>query len=91
MFENTVSTGQLYFDEELEAKIMALQPYASHVEINRTINAEDMEFSKGMANGYNPVVSVVQVDDDDLSKGLIGYITIGVDSSAIRDEHWSAA
>ncbi|KAE8367481.1 Intradiol ring-cleavage dioxygenase [Aspergillus caelatus] len=91
VFENTVSTGQLYFDEELEEKIMALEPYASHVEINRTTNAEDMEFSKGMANGYNPVVSVVQIDDDDISKGLIGYITIGVDSSAIRDEHWSAA
>ncbi|KAF7590232.1 hypothetical protein BBP40_003116 [Aspergillus hancockii] len=50
-----------------------------------------LEFSKGLANGYNPVVSVVQVDNIDISKGLIGYIAIGVYSSAIRDKHWSAA
>ncbi|KAL4802187.1 Intradiol ring-cleavage dioxygenase [Aspergillus unguis] len=89
-FENTVSTGQLYFEEELEKKIMALEPYASHTEINRTRNDVDMEFSKGLENGYNPLVSVVPVDENDLSKGLIGYITIGVDTSAIEDEHWSA-
>ncbi|KAJ5518865.1 Intradiol ring-cleavage dioxygenase core [Penicillium expansum] len=91
VFENTVSTGQLYFEEELEKKIMALQPYASHTQINRTQNDVDMEFSKGLTNGYNPVVSVVAVDDDDLSKGLVGYITIGVDTTAIEDEHWSAS
>ncbi|KAJ5685842.1 hypothetical protein N7536_008461 [Penicillium majusculum] len=91
VFENTVSTGQLYFEEELEKKVMALQPYASHTQINRTHNDVDMEFSKGETNGYNPVVSVVPVDDDDLTKGLIGYITIGVDTTAIEDEHWSAS
>ncbi|CAI7675865.1 unnamed protein product [Penicillium discolor] len=91
VLENTVSTGQLYFEEELEKKVMALQPYASHTQINRTQNDVDMEFSKGETNGYNPVVSVVPVDDDDLAKGLIGYITIGVDTTAIEDEHWSAS
>ncbi|OQD66183.1 hypothetical protein PENPOL_c005G03274 [Penicillium polonicum] len=91
VFENTVSTGQLYFQEDLEKKVMALQPYASHTQINRTRNDVDMEFSKGEVNGYNPVVSVVPVDDDDLTKGLIGYITIGVDTTAIQDEHWSAS
>ncbi|KAJ5470248.1 hypothetical protein N7530_007605 [Penicillium desertorum] len=91
VFENNVSTGQLYFEEELEEKIMALQPYASHTEVNRTRNDVDMEFSKGQKNGYNPVVSVVPVDDDDLTKGLVGYITIGVDTTAISDERWSAA
>ncbi|GLA44536.1 hypothetical protein AnigIFM63309_003611 [Aspergillus niger] len=91
VFDNTVSTGQLYFDEQLEERVMAIEPYASHTQINRTRNADDMEFSKGLANGYNPVVSVVQVDPVDLSKGMIGYITIGVDTSAIEDEHWSAS
>ncbi|EIT80512.1 protocatechuate 3,4-dioxygenase beta subunit [Aspergillus oryzae 100-8] len=91
VFENTVSTGQLYFDEKLEENIMAMEPYSSHTQINRTRNDVDMEFSKGTANGYNPVVSVVPVDENDLTKGLIGYITIGVDTSAIEDEHWSAS
>lgn len=70
---------------------MAMEPYSSHTQINRTRNDVDMEFSKGTANGYNPVVSVVPVDENDLTKGLIGYITIGVDTSAIEDEHWSAS
>ncbi|RHZ70735.1 hypothetical protein CDV55_107687 [Aspergillus turcosus] len=77
------------FEEALGQKIMTMEPYASHMQINRTTNAEDMEFSKGTVNGFNPIVSVVQIDDNDLSEGLIGYITLGVDSTAIKDEHWS--
>ncbi|RHZ49501.1 uncharacterized protein CDV56_104681 [Aspergillus thermomutatus] len=88
VFENTINTGQLYFEEEVEEKIMGMEPYASHTQINRTTNAEDMEFSKSTVNGFNPVVSVVQIDDNDLSKGLVGYITLGVDSTAIKDENW---
>jgi hypothetical protein len=38
---------------------MGMKPYSSHTQINRTRNDVDMEFSKGNANGYNPVVSVV--------------------------------
>lgn len=68
---------------------MGTEPSASHTQINRTTNVEDMEFSNGMVNGFNPIVSVVQVGDNDLSKGLIGYITLGVDSTAVEDEHWS--
>jgi hypothetical protein len=91
VFENTVSTGQLYFEEKLEEKIMKMEPYASHTQINRTRNDVDMEFSKGAQNGYNPIVSVVPLDENDLSMGMIGYITIGVDTSAIEDEHWPAS
>ncbi|PYH33423.1 dioxygenase [Aspergillus neoniger CBS 115656] len=81
---NTVSTGQLYFEEELEQEVMSMEPYASHTQINRTTNAEDTVCPEDIEGGYNPVVSVVPVDEDDLSKGLIGYITIGVDTTAIE-------
>ncbi|KAJ5710322.1 Intradiol ring-cleavage dioxygenase core [Penicillium malachiteum] len=91
VFENTVRTGQLYFGEELEEKIMALEPYSSHTQINRARSGVDMKFSNGKKNGYNPIVSVVSVDENDLSKGLLGYITIGVDTLAIEDENWSAS
>ena len=91
VFENTVGTGQLYFEESLEEQIMAMEPYASHTQINRTRNDVDMEFPKGFRNDYSPVVSVVPLDENDLSKGLIGYITIGVDTTATEDEHWSAS
>ena len=81
---DTVSTGQIYFDEEIEQRIMSLEPYASHTEINRTTNAEDSIFSQDAEGGFNPIVSVVPVDDEDLTKGMIGYITIGVDTTAIE-------
>ncbi|KAJ5997712.1 hypothetical protein N7522_009372 [Penicillium canescens] len=81
-YGNTVSTGQIYFDEPLSQKIMALEPYASHTEINRTTNAVDSVFSGDTENGYNPIVSVVPADGKDVTKGMIGYITIGVDKTA---------
>ena len=82
-YGDTVSTGQLYFDEPLEKKIMSLEPYASHTEINRTTNAVDSVFSQDTAGGYNPVVSVVPLDGKDVTKGMVGYVTIGVDTTAV--------
>ncbi|KAI3400914.1 hypothetical protein diail_1121 [Diaporthe ilicicola] len=37
----TVSAGQLFINETLSAQLMALEPYASHTEINRTTNDID--------------------------------------------------
>lgn len=85
-YGNTVSTGQIYFDEQLEKKIMALEPYVSHTEINRTTNAQDSVFSQDTDGGYNPVISVVPMDGNDLSKGMVGYITVGVDPTAIETD-----
>lgn len=78
-----MSTGQIYFEEELEQKIMALPPYASHTQINRTTNDVDTFFSGGTKGGYNPVISVVPADGKDVRNGVIGYITVGVDTSVI--------
>lgn len=83
-YGDTVNTGQLYFSEPLSAKIMALEPYASHTEINRTTNAVDTVFSE-VDNGFSPVVSVVPADGQDVTKGMVGYITIGVDTTAKDD------
>lgn len=79
-----VSAGQIYFDEDLEEQIMALEPYSQHTQINRTTNAEDSIFSDGFAGGYDPVVSIVAADGEDVTKGMIGYITIGVDTTAVE-------
>lgn len=83
-YGDTVNTGQLYFSEPLSAKVMALEPYASHTEINRTTNAVDTVFSE-VDNGFSPVVSVVPADGQDVTKGMVGYITIGVDTTAKDD------
>lgn len=81
---NIVSAGQLYFDEDLEEQIMALEPYSQHTQINRTTNAEDDIYADGWAGGYNPIVSIVAADGEDVTKGMIGYITMGVDTTAIE-------
>ncbi|KAF7539805.1 hypothetical protein G7054_g1898 [Neopestalotiopsis clavispora] len=77
---NIVSTGQLFFNETVSAQIMSLEPYASHTQINRTMNSVDSIFSYD--GGYSPVVSVVPADGVDIRNGMIGYITIGVDTTA---------
>jgi len=35
---NTVSTGQIYLNETISEQLMALEPYVSHTEIDRTTN-----------------------------------------------------
>lgn len=72
---NLVSTGQVYFTDALEEQIMALEPYASHTEINRTTNADDTVFDEDTVGGYNPVIDVVAADGDNVENGMVGYIT----------------
>lgn len=81
---NTVSTGQAYFAEDLSAQIMALEPYASHTQINRTKNDVDSVFDQDTVGGYNPIISVVPADGENVENGMIGYITVGVDTTAIE-------
>ncbi|KAF7187803.1 hypothetical protein HII31_10703 [Pseudocercospora fuligena] len=45
-----VETGQIYFDEDVTEKIMGLEPYASHVEIERVTNDEDNIFQSDMVD-----------------------------------------
>ncbi|KAF9641134.1 putative protocatechuate -dioxygenase beta subunit protein [Lasiodiplodia theobromae] len=81
---NIVSTGQLYFPEDTNEKIMALEPYSTHTEIERTTNDVDTIIAQGYEGGYNPVVSVVPADGENPENGLIGYITMGVDTTAFE-------
>lgn len=71
---NLISTGQVYVNETLSQQVMALEPYVSHTQINRTTNADDSVYFQDTANGYNPVFDVIAVDGD-ISNGLVGYIT----------------
>lgn len=83
---NTVSTGQLYFDEALVERIMAEQPYASHTGIHRVTNAEDHIMSRSFEGGFSPMFSVVPVDGKDVTKGMVAYITLGVDAEAVQSK-----
>lgn len=85
---NTVSTGQLYMPEDVNVAMMQLEPYVSHTAINRTTNDQDSIMYQSEDGGYSPVISVVAMDGVDMANGIIGYITIGVDPTAI--EHGDA-
>lgn len=39
-----VETGQIYFDEKLTEELMAVEPYASHTQIDRVVNDDDGVF-----------------------------------------------
>ncbi|OTA99825.1 hypothetical protein M426DRAFT_16056 [Hypoxylon sp. CI-4A] len=81
---NTISTGQLFIAEDLSEQLMATQPYASHTAINRTTNDIDSIFSGESANGFDPTLSVVPMDGENPENGIIGYITLGVDTATKR-------
>ncbi|TEA10707.1 hypothetical protein C8034_v008901 [Colletotrichum sidae] len=77
---NVVSTGQIFFDEDLSRQIMALEPYVSHTEINRTTNAVDSIFAQELAGNWNPNMVVEPLDGEDVTKGMVAYITLGVEA-----------
>lgn len=77
--DNTMNTGQLFFAEDLSEQIMALEPYSSHIQINRTTNAIDSIFGYQDTDGFNSLMQVVPLDGSDVTKGMVAYITLGVD------------
>lgn len=77
----TVSTGQVFINETISAQLMALEPYASHTTINRTTNDIDSIFAAEIANGFDPNLQIVPLDGENIENGVVGYITIGVDTS----------
>jgi hypothetical protein len=81
---NTVSAGQIYLNETISQQLMALEPYVSHTEINRTTIDVDFVYSRDLFGGYNPNIGLVVTDGVDIANGVIGYITIGVDTTAIE-------
>jgi protocatechuate 3,4-dioxygenase beta subunit len=83
--DETVSTGQLFFDEDLTEQIVSLYPYSTHTTINRTLNSDDGVWVDEATGGFNPLVDVIPLDGHDVTKGMVGYITIGVNSSAVQD------
>ncbi|KAI3546815.1 protocatechuate 3 [Colletotrichum paranaense] len=74
--------GQLFFEEDLLSQVYAVSPYSEHLTtLNRTTNEEDSLYSDASADGYSAVISVSQLTDN-IEDGLVGYITIGVNSTA---------
>lgn len=74
--------GQLFFDEDLLTEVYSLSPYSAHLAtLNRTLNAEDSIYSVANADGYSALIDVDLLGDS-VADGLVGYITVGINSSA---------
>lgn len=74
--------GQLFFDESLINSVYELDPYSAHLStLNRTTNSEDKLYTTANGDGYSSVVSVSLLGDS-IADGLVGYITLGVNSTA---------
>lgn len=64
---------------------MSSEPYVSHTQITRITNAQDPFFPMDSAGGFNPVVHIVPSEHQNLTRGMIAYITLGVDTTLIRN------
>ncbi|KAK0236660.1 Intradiol ring-cleavage dioxygenase [Armillaria nabsnona] len=84
--DTTANTGQFFIADDITEYLMSLEPYASHVEIERTTNAVDSIYSSETVNGWSPELAVIPMDGEDYANGIIGYITMGVDST-----RWNAS
>jgi protocatechuate 3,4-dioxygenase beta subunit len=76
---HTSHTGQLFFPEDWNLKLMAEPPYAAHT-IHRTTEAEDMVFTG--QHGSMAMATLVPVDAKIAAKGLIAELRVAVDPTA---------
>ncbi|CAE6403041.1 unnamed protein product [Rhizoctonia solani] len=74
---NVRHIGQLFFDDELNEKILSQGVYANTTE-TRTYNDEDNILDSENADGYNAYASTELLGETE-TDGILAYITIGVD------------
>jgi protocatechuate 3,4-dioxygenase beta subunit len=80
--------GQLFWDQDLISEVEATSPYNTNT-ISITTNAADRVFATETENSTSdPVFNYVKLGDD-ISDGLLAYITIAVDTSATYDPTYS--
>jgi len=76
---HTAHTGQVFFPEDLNLKLMAHGPYSAHT-IHRTTEAEDHVFNE--QHGSLCVATVVPVKAEDPSAGYVAELRIAIDPAA---------
>ncbi|KIJ63771.1 hypothetical protein HYDPIDRAFT_91495 [Hydnomerulius pinastri MD-312] len=78
---NNTHIGQLFFEESLRSAIEATAPYTSNAQ-PVTANNDD-EFAPDQATGnYDPYPKYLYIDPEDISKGVIAWISMGVDPTS---------
>lgn len=78
-----VHIGQMFFDETLANQVVATSPY-SDTTMTRSYNADDSILAQENSAGYSAFVDASFIDENDISAGVLGFITVGVDSTAVK-------
>lgn len=81
----TAHTGQLFVDDEVSSLVFATDAYANRPDDERTSNEED-EFLGDHDDDPEFLVALTRIDEDDITAGFTGTVTIGVDPSAVQSE-----
>ncbi len=76
-------TGQLFFPEDVTARIAKLQPYAKHSEMHLTTLQEDHVYQE--EHGSVGMVTLARVDKKAEAAGLIATVTLAVNPEAIPE------
>lgn len=79
-----VHVGQMFFEETLADQVVALSPY-SDTTMTRTRNAADSILAQGNSAGYSAYVDASAISASDISAGVLGFITIGVDTTSAKE------
>ncbi|KAK7037779.1 hypothetical protein VNI00_010740 [Paramarasmius palmivorus] len=77
---NLLHIGQMFFDETWNDQVYALSPYTDNTDNTRTYNTEDDILETENADGNNAYLDL-ELLGDSIEDGILGYITIGVNSS----------
>ncbi|KAI0913515.1 Intradiol ring-cleavage dioxygenase [Ustulina deusta] len=72
--------GQFFFDQDLILETKAIEPYASNQQSLTLNTADGIGISEATVD-YDPFVDYVRLGDD-LNDGLLGWITVFVDTTA---------
>lgn len=77
----TAHTGQLAFSDSFTERISQVEPYASRISTWTRLE-EDGVFSGLDDNDPAYFLTLTPVDESDLSQGIVGEITVGIDPGA---------
>lgn len=72
--------GQIFFDEALNTEVLAQPAYQGSGQ-QHTYNSQDGILAQANSGGYSAFADIERLGES-LDDGLLGYITIGIDSSA---------
>lgn len=72
--------GQLFFDQSLISEVEALSPYSTNRQ-PLTLNSDDRIAFRQATEDYDPFVQYVLLGDD-VSQGILSWITVGIDNNA---------